>query len=100
MSVDERIELLERLVEGGVSIRGADARHRLLRAADSVRLTAHAVKLGCAGVLMLPPFYYKGVTDEGLYRSFAEMIERVGDERLRSICITSRRWRRWRSAWR
>ncbi|OGA39474.1 MAG: hypothetical protein A3G26_03085 [Betaproteobacteria bacterium RIFCSPLOWO2_12_FULL_65_110] len=49
---------------------------------DTVRLTAHAVKLGCAGVLMLPPFYYKGVSDEGLYRSFAEVIERVGDARL------------------
>jgi 4-hydroxy-tetrahydrodipicolinate synthase len=49
---------------------------------DSVRLTAHAVKLGCAGVLMLPPFYYKGVSDEGLYRNFAEVIERVGDRRL------------------
>ena len=50
---------------------------------DSVRLTAHAVKLGCAGVLMLPPFYYKGVSDEGLFRNFAEIIERVGDARLR-----------------
>ena len=34
------------------------------------------------GVLMLPPFYYKGVSDEGLYRNFSEVIERVGDERL------------------
>jgi 4-hydroxy-tetrahydrodipicolinate synthase len=48
-----------------------------------VRLTAHAVKLGCAGVLMLPPFYYKGVSDDGLFRSFAEVIERVGEARLR-----------------
>jgi 4-hydroxy-tetrahydrodipicolinate synthase len=46
-------------------------------------MTAHAVKLGCAGALMLPPFYYKGVSDEGLFRSYAEVIERVGDERLR-----------------
>jgi 4-hydroxy-tetrahydrodipicolinate synthase len=50
---------------------------------DSVRLTEHAVKAGCAGVLMLPPFYYKDVTDNGLYRHFAEVIERVGDARLR-----------------
>ena len=50
---------------------------------DSVRLTAHAMKLGCGGVLMLPPFYYKGVSDDGLFRSFAEVIERVGDARLR-----------------
>jgi 4-hydroxy-tetrahydrodipicolinate synthase len=33
-------------------------------------------------MLMLPPFYYKGVSDEGLYRNFAEVIERVGDARL------------------
>jgi 4-hydroxy-tetrahydrodipicolinate synthase len=32
---------------------------------------------------MLPPFYYKGVSDEGLFRSYAEVIERVGDSRLR-----------------
>src|SRR2546421_4771488 len=50
---------------------------------DTVRLTAHAMKAGCAGVLMLPPFYYKGVSDEELFRSFAEVIERVGDRRLR-----------------
>jgi 4-hydroxy-tetrahydrodipicolinate synthase len=49
---------------------------------DSIELTREAVKLGCGGVLMLPPFYYKGVSDEGLYRNFAEIIERVGDERL------------------
>jgi 4-hydroxy-tetrahydrodipicolinate synthase len=41
------------------------------------------VRLGCAGVLMLPPFYYKGVSDEGLFASYSEVIERVGDERLR-----------------
>jgi len=49
---------------------------------DSVKMTREAVRLGCGGVLMLPPFYYKGVSDEGLYRNFAEVIERVGDERL------------------
>jgi 4-hydroxy-tetrahydrodipicolinate synthase len=32
---------------------------------------------------MLPPFYYKGVSDDGLFRSFAEVIERVGEARLR-----------------
>jgi 4-hydroxy-tetrahydrodipicolinate synthase len=50
---------------------------------DSVRLTRHAVKLGCGGVLMLPPFYYKGVSDDGLFRNFAEIVERVGDSGLR-----------------
>jgi 4-hydroxy-tetrahydrodipicolinate synthase len=39
--------------------------------------------VGCAGVLMLPPFYYKNVSDEGLYRYFSDVIESVGDNRLR-----------------
>jgi 4-hydroxy-tetrahydrodipicolinate synthase len=51
--------------------------------AETVRLTAQAVKHGCAGVLMLPPFYYKGVSEEGLYRYFSEVVQRVGDPRLR-----------------
>jgi 4-hydroxy-tetrahydrodipicolinate synthase len=46
-------------------------------------MTREAVRIGCGGVLMLPPFYYKGVSDEGLFRNFSEIIERVGDERLR-----------------
>ncbi len=50
---------------------------------DTVRLATHAVAHGCAGVLMLPPFYYKGVSEEGLYRYFSEVVQRVGDARLR-----------------
>src|SRR2546428_1668237 len=38
---------------------------------------------GEGGVLKPPPFYYKGVSEDGLFRSFAEVIERVGDARLR-----------------
>src|SRR5215213_6340855 len=35
--------------------------------ADAVALTRHAVELGFAGALALPPFYYKGVPDNGLF---------------------------------
>jgi len=82
LSVDERMLLLEALVQGGVPASKLMPGTGMCALTDTVRLTAHAVKLGCAGVLMLPPFYYKGVSDEGLYRSFAEVIERVGDARL------------------
>ena len=44
---------------------------------------SHAVKLGCAGTLMLPPFFYKGVADAGLYAYYSEIIERVGSAALR-----------------
>ena len=83
MSVDEKIELLDALVEAGVDT------HRMMPGTgccaltDTVKLTAHAAKLGCAGTLMLPPFYYKGVSDEGIFANFAEVIERIGNESLR-----------------
>jgi 4-hydroxy-tetrahydrodipicolinate synthase len=83
LSVEERIELLDRLVGAGVDPSRMMPGTGCCALPDTVRLTAHAVKLGCAGALMLPPFYYKGVSDEGLFRSFAEVIERVGEARLR-----------------
>ncbi len=83
LSADERIELLDRLVAAGLDPARMMPGTGCCALPDTVRLTAHAMKAGCAGVLMLPPFYYKGVSDEGLFRSFAEVIERVGDRRLR-----------------
>ena len=83
LAAGERMELLEKLVEAGVEPARMMPGTGCCALTDSVRLTAHAVKLGCAGALMLPPFYYKGVSDEGLYRNYAEIVERVGDARLR-----------------
>jgi len=83
LSIDERIDLLDRLVGSGIDPARMMPGTGCCALSDSVRLTAHAVKLGCAGALMLPPFYYKGVSDDGLFRSFAEVIERVGEARLR-----------------
>lgn len=82
LSVDERVMLLEALIEAGVPASKLMPGTGCSALSDSVVLTAHAVKLGCAGVLMLPPFYYKGVSDEGLFRNFSEVVQRVADERL------------------
>jgi 4-hydroxy-tetrahydrodipicolinate synthase len=83
LSADEKLELLDRLVDAGVNPDRMMPGTGCCALTDSVRLTAHAMKLGCGGVLMLPPFYYKGVSDDGLFKNFAEVIERVGDRRLR-----------------
>ena len=83
MSTEEKIGLLEQLVEEGLPPERMMPGTGCCALPDSVALTRKAVELGCGGVLMLPPFYYKNVSDDGLYRSFAEIIERVGDERLR-----------------
>lgn len=83
LSVDEKIELLDQLVDAGIDPSTLMPGTGLCALTDTVRLTRHVTRLGCAGALMLPPFYYKGVSDEGLYRSYAEVIERVGSDRLK-----------------
>jgi 4-hydroxy-tetrahydrodipicolinate synthase len=83
LSVKERIELLEALIVDGINPKLLMPGTGCCALTDSVRLTAHAVRNGCGGVLMLPPFYYKGVSDDGLFANIAEVIERVGDDRLR-----------------
>ena len=83
LSANERIALLEALVNAGVDPKRMMPGTGCCALSDSVRLSEHAVKLGVAGVLMLPPFYYKGPSDEGLFRNFSEVVQRVGDSRLR-----------------
>ena len=83
LSADEKIGLLDALVGAGIDTARMMPGTGACSIPETVALTAHAVTLGCAGVLMLPPFYYKGVSDGGLYRHFAEVIERVGDSRLK-----------------
>jgi 4-hydroxy-tetrahydrodipicolinate synthase len=83
LSVEERSALLNALVAAGVDTSRMMPGTGCCSIAETVKLTAQAVKHGCAGVLMLPPFYYKGVSEEGLYRHFSEVVERVGDARLR-----------------
>lgn len=83
LSPDERISVVDALVASGLDTSRMMPGTGCCSIADTVRLTAHAVRHGCAGVLMLPPFYYKDVSEEGLYRHFSEVIQRVGDSRLR-----------------
>ena len=83
LSVNERIALLDSLLAADVDPARMMPGTGCCALTDTVRLTEHAVKAGCAGVLMLPPFYYKDVSEEGLYRNFSEVVERVGDARLR-----------------
>ncbi|ALM52000.1 dihydrodipicolinate synthase family protein [Halomonas huangheensis] len=83
MSVAEKQRLLSALVEGGIDGDRLMPGTGHCAIPDTVTLSRHALDCGCAGVLMLPPFYYKGVSDEGIFRYYAEVIERIGDDRLR-----------------
>ena len=83
LAAEERSTLLDELVATGVDTSRVIVGTGCCSIAETARLTSHAVKHGCAGVLMLPPFYYKGVSEEGVYRYFSEVVQRVGDTRLR-----------------
>ena len=83
LSPGERMELLERLIEGGVAADVLMPGTGCCAIPDTVALTQHAVSHDCFGVLMLPPFYYKGVSDDGIFASIAEVVQRVADSRLR-----------------
>jgi 4-hydroxy-tetrahydrodipicolinate synthase len=83
LSVGERLAAFEALLEGGVPADVLLPGTGSCALTDTVLLSRAALGAGTAGVLVLPPFYYKGVGDEGLFRFFAEVIERIGDDRLR-----------------
>jgi 4-hydroxy-tetrahydrodipicolinate synthase len=82
-SVNERKALVEAAFEGGISPQQVMIGTGCCALTDSVDLTRHAVSLGCRKVLVLPPYYYKNMSDAGLFRSYAALIERVGDPGLR-----------------
>ena len=83
MSAEERMELLDALVEASVPTEKLMPGIGACALTDSVKLIKHAVDKGCGGVLMLPPFYYKGASDNGLFSFFSEVVQRVGSARLR-----------------
>jgi 4-hydroxy-tetrahydrodipicolinate synthase len=83
MSAEERMKLLDNLFAAGVDPSRMMPGTGCCSITETVELTAHAVKHGCAGVLMLPPFFYKAVSEEGLYRYFSEVVQRIGDTRLK-----------------
>jgi 4-hydroxy-tetrahydrodipicolinate synthase len=82
-SVRERIDLLDALVEGGIPPDVMLVGTGCCAIPDTVSLTEHAVSHGVGGVLVLPPFYYKNVSDYGVFKVFDQIIQRVGGERLR-----------------
>jgi len=83
LSMEERATLLDELVAAGVDPSRMMPGTGCCSIMETVKLTKQAVGNGCAGVLMLPPFYYKDVSEEGLYRYFSEVVQRVGDARLK-----------------
>lgn len=83
IALSERMKQTEALVESGVPAVKLMPGTGTCSLADTVSLTKHAVELGAGGVLLLPPFYYKGASDDGLFAFVSELIRQVADDRLK-----------------
>jgi 4-hydroxy-tetrahydrodipicolinate synthase len=83
LGISERIDVLEGLVKRGIPAAKMLPGTGTTAITDTVLLTRKAAELGCRGALLLPPFYYKGPSDDGLLAYFNEVIQRVaGDMKL------------------
>jgi 4-hydroxy-tetrahydrodipicolinate synthase len=83
MSAGERMELLDRLIDASIPAGRLMPGTGACSVTEAATLIRHAVAHGAGGVLMLPPFYYKGMNDDGLFAFFAGVIDRVGSDALR-----------------
>ena len=79
VGIDERIAAITALVDAGIDPALMIPGTGLSNVADTARLSRACLDMGCAGVMTLPPFYYKGVSEEGLYRHFVQLIRAIGD---------------------
>ncbi|HTV45463.1 MAG TPA: dihydrodipicolinate synthase family protein [Stellaceae bacterium] len=83
MSPGERMVLLDRLVEAGIPAGKLMPGTGACAVTDAAMLVRHAVEHGCGGVLMLPPFYYKPVSDDGIFAFISNVIDNAGSAALR-----------------
>ena len=82
LGLDERMELLEELIDGGIDPVKLMPGTGNCSTTDAAILTQHAVDNGCAGVLVLPPFYYKSPSEDGVFQYYADVIDEVADDDL------------------
>ncbi len=86
MSVEERIDAVDCLVDGGVNPLQIMPGAGLCNLPETLQLVRHAMDRGCLAVMLLPPFFYKNANDEGLYAHFSTLIETIDSPHLK-ICL-------------
>jgi 4-hydroxy-tetrahydrodipicolinate synthase len=80
LGISERLAVMEGVVERGVPAQVLLPGTGTTAITDTVLLTRRADALGCRGALLLPPFFYKNPSDDGLFAYFSEVINRVGGD--------------------
>ncbi len=83
MAAAERMALLDRLIEAGIPPEKLMPGTGACSMTETAMLARHAVEHGCGGVLMLPPFYYKPVSDDGLFAFISGVVDKVASSALK-----------------
>jgi 4-hydroxy-tetrahydrodipicolinate synthase len=73
-SLAERRRLMEQAAKSGLPLERMAVGTGAAAIDDAITLTGHACDLGFAGALVLPPFYYKNVSDDGLFAYTAGIV--------------------------
>lgn len=81
-TVAERRGAVEALIAGGVPANKILVSTSCAALPDTLALTRHALDVGAWGCLMMPPFFFKGVTDQGIVDAYCQVIDGVADSRL------------------
>lgn len=79
VGIDERLDALAALIAAGADPQKLIPGTGLPSLPETLRLSVGCLDLGCAGVMTLPPFYYKNVPEDGLYAYYARLVEAIGD---------------------
>jgi len=78
ISVPERLKLTDALLDAGIPAKKMMPGVGACALPDAVEMARHASRNGAAGLLVLPPFFFKNVAEDGVFAYYAEIIERVG----------------------
>lgn len=79
LAVSDRMALIEGAAEAGLPMRRMIFGTGTPALRDTGTLSRAALEAGAGGLLLLPPFYYKNPSEDGLFAAFAGLAERIGD---------------------
>ena len=78
VGIDERVAAIKALLDEGIDPARVIPGTGLTNVADTARLSRACLEMGCAAVMTLPPFYFKAVSNDGLYAYFEQLLAALG----------------------
>jgi 4-hydroxy-tetrahydrodipicolinate synthase len=80
VSLNEREQVLETLSTAGIPLQQVLGGVAAVSTGDAAQQARLLIEGDCRGILLAPPFYFKNVSDEGLYRWFSQLFSQIGSQ--------------------